>query len=89
MIRDVVTISIGVAAGAAAAVIAIAITNALPDAPRRAWTEMLGWIAHPAAAAIAALTRQPLQAELSIAIHLIAIVVTFMVVGGLIAWLLF
>lgn len=86
--RDLLTISIGSGIGAAVAVIAMAVAKILPESERRTWGEILAWIAHPVAVVIAAITRQRLQAEVSIAIHLIAIVVTFMAVGAFLGWLL-
>jgi hypothetical protein len=86
--RDLLVISLGAGGGAVTAVIAIAIAYMLPDAGRKAWGEVLAWIAHPVAIVIAAITRQPLQAESSLLIHIVAIIVTFMVVGALVGWLL-
>lgn len=85
--RDLLMISLGAGGGAVTAVIAIAIAHMLPDTGRKAWGEFLAWIAHPVAMVIAAITRQPLQAESSILIHIVAIIVTFMVVGALVGWL--
>jgi uncharacterized protein YggT (Ycf19 family) len=87
-ISKVLTISLGAGTGAAAAIFAIVVANVLPEAARKVWGELLAWIAHPVAMVIAAITRQRLQAELSISIHLIAIVVTFMVLGAFVGWLL-
>jgi len=60
----------------------------LPDAARTRWGELLGSIAHPLAVLIATITRRKLEAELSIAIHLAAIVGTFALAGACLGWLL-
>lgn len=85
--RDLLVVSLGAGGGAVTAVIAIAIAHMMSDAGRNAWGEFLAWVAHPVAMVIAAITKQPLQAESSILIHIIAIIVTFMVVGALLGWL--
>jgi hypothetical protein len=86
--RAGLTIAIGAVVGAAVAVIAIAIAKLLPDTARKAWGEGLARIAHPVALLIAAISRQRLEAELAILIHLVAIIVTFMVAGGFLGWLI-
>lgn len=85
--REILYVSMGTGAGAAVAVLAFAIARLLPDATRTIWAEMLSWIAHPVAVIIAAIAGHRLQAEASMAIHLVAIVVTFMLVGAVAGWL--
>ena len=85
--RDLMVIILGAGGGAVTAVMVIALAYLLPDVGRKAWGEFLAWVAHPVAIVIAAITRQPLQAESSLLIHIVAIVVTFTVVGALVGWL--
>lgn len=79
--RHIVYASIGAGAGATVAVLAVAVAKLLADAARAIWGEIPAWFAHPIAVVIAAIAGQRLQAELSILLHIVAIVITFMIVG--------
>lgn len=87
--RNVWYLSIGAASGLMVAIFAIAISYLFSEATRQVWGEILSWITHPIAILLSVITRQPLQAELSILIYLIAIILTFTLIGIFVGWLFY
>ncbi len=74
---------IGAMCGVAATLIALGVVQVLPESARFKFTGALMWAAHPVAVALAAVTRQPLQQEMSLVLHLLAVPISFVLAGAL------
>jgi hypothetical protein len=74
---------VGALLGLFAVGVAYGVLRLLPESTAPRFSAALMWIAHPVAVVIGAVTRTPLQQEGALLIHVVAIPVTFVLVGAL------
>jgi len=79
-------ILVGAISGLTMAILTYYVSFWLSDIHRKVMAIILEWIAYPVAILLSKITQQPLQAELSIWYYLVAIVISFIIIGTIIGW---